>query len=163
MAKKNSKDLRPIVDAFMAEIEEAVTRRVNEEFANRFDELREDILKGSARAPSVSRRGAASRSTVRAAPRRTLRKAEMRPCPVTGILNSARRYSYLMPEHRTKENLEKYRGWTHRDGDEAAAPAQAKRGGRRTTKPKAAAKKAGAPKRGRGRPRKVQPVPPQSE
>jgi hypothetical protein len=33
----------------------------------------------------------------------------LKPCPVTGIMNSHRRFSYLMPEARTAENLAKYR------------------------------------------------------
>lgn len=32
-------------------------------------------------------------------------KAEPKPCPVTGVLNTHRRFSYLMPEVRTAENL----------------------------------------------------------
>lgn len=34
---------------------------------------------------------------------------EPKPCPVTGILNKHRRWSYLMPEARTPENLRKFR------------------------------------------------------
>ena len=37
-------------------------------------------------------------------------KAASKPCPVTGILNTHRRFSYLMPEARTPENLAKYKG-----------------------------------------------------
>lgn len=32
----------------------------------------------------------------------------LRPCPVTGVMNSHRRFSYLMPEARTPANLAKY-------------------------------------------------------
>jgi hypothetical protein len=32
-----------------------------------------------------------------------------KPCPVTGIPNKHLRYSYLMPEARTPENLAKFR------------------------------------------------------
>lgn len=35
--------------------------------------------------------------------------AEMKPCPVTGIPNRHRRFSYLMPEVRTAENLMKFK------------------------------------------------------
>lgn len=38
-------------------------------------------------------------------------KAVPRPCPVTGTLNTYRRFSYLMPEVRTAANLKKYKGW----------------------------------------------------
>ena len=37
-------------------------------------------------------------------------KAQPKPCPVTGTLNTYRRFSYLMPEARTPENLAKFKG-----------------------------------------------------
>jgi len=36
-------------------------------------------------------------------------KAAAKPCPVTGTLNTHRRFSYLMPEARTAENLAKFK------------------------------------------------------
>lgn len=36
-------------------------------------------------------------------------KAQAKPCPVTGALNTHRRFSYLMPEARTPENLKKFK------------------------------------------------------
>lgn len=36
-------------------------------------------------------------------------KAQAKPCPVTGVLNTHRRFSYLMPEVRTPENLKKFK------------------------------------------------------
>lgn len=36
-------------------------------------------------------------------------KAQAKPCPVTGVLNKHRRFSYLMPEVRTPENLAKFK------------------------------------------------------
>ena len=36
-------------------------------------------------------------------------KAQSKPCPVTGVLNTHRRFSYLMPEVRTPENLAKFK------------------------------------------------------
>lgn len=41
--------------------------------------------------------------------RKPYAKSAPKPCPVTGILNTHRRFSYLMPEARTAENLERYR------------------------------------------------------
>jgi len=35
--------------------------------------------------------------------------ADAKPCPVTGVMNTHRRYSYLMPEVRTAENLAKFK------------------------------------------------------
>lgn len=40
---------------------------------------------------------------------------EALPCPVTGVLNKHRRFSYLMPEARTPANLKKYRGWAKKN------------------------------------------------
>lgn len=47
--------------------------------------------------------------------------AEALPCPVTGILNKHRRFSYLMPEARTAANLKKYRGWAKAKKSRASA------------------------------------------
>lgn len=66
------------------------------------------------KAPKAKKRGPAKGS-----------KAEARPCPVTGILNTHRRFSYLMPEVRTKTNLRLYRGWVKKTASLAApAPEQ---------------------------------------
>lgn len=35
--------------------------------------------------------------------------AEAKPCPVTGVLNTHKRFSYLMPEARTPANLAKFK------------------------------------------------------
>lgn len=43
----------------------------------------------------------------------------LKPCPVTGIPNSHRRFSYLMPEARTPENLAKFKA-----GKKRALPAK---------------------------------------
>lgn len=50
-------------------------------------------------------------------------KAEMKPCPVTGILNTHRRFSYLMPEVRTAANLKKFKGWAKKNATTAETPA----------------------------------------
>lgn len=47
--------------------------------------------------------------------------AELKPCPVTGILNKHRRFSYLMPEARTAENLAKFKGASKKSAAQAAA------------------------------------------
>lgn len=41
--------------------------------------------------------------------RKQRKPLEAKPCPVTGVLNKHLRFSYLMPEVRTPENLAKYR------------------------------------------------------
>jgi hypothetical protein len=68
--------------------------------------------------------------------------AELKPCPVCGTPNKARRFSYLCENDRTAENLSKFKGAARKG---AAAPA-AKRGPGRP------------PKRGPGRPPKVLPA-----
>lgn len=47
--------------------------------------------------------------------------AQAKPCPVTGILNTHRRFSYLMPEVRTEENLKKFKGWASKSSAAASA------------------------------------------
>lgn len=136
-------DLKALVDNFVSELEAAIEKRVQEEFASKFDELRSELFSGSTASPPAATtrattRGATDRSAVRrtspqkaasgseatkragrtkstGGKRARIRPAELRPCPVSGVLNSARRYSYLMPEHRTPENLAKYRGWTRQE------------------------------------------------
>ena len=55
---------------------------------------------------------AAAKAAPKVKARKTTRKggAMLKPCPVTGIPNKHRRFSYLMPEARTPENLAKYKG-----------------------------------------------------
>ena len=36
--------------------------------------------------------------------------------PVTGVMNTHRRFSYLMPEVRTAANLKKFKGWAKKNG-----------------------------------------------
>ena len=52
-------------------------------------------------------------------------KAQMKPCPVTGILNTHRRFSYLMPEVRTAANLKKFKGWASKGAIAPAATVEA--------------------------------------
>ena len=68
------------------------------------------------RKPATTPKKAASGASSTAAPAAGKRRgpkpgiaAALKPCPVTGIPNKHRRFSYLMPEARTPENLEKYR------------------------------------------------------
>jgi hypothetical protein len=115
-------DLKALVNKFAGEIEAAVVARVNAEFAARFDDLRKSIVGGeSKRAP----RAAAKRS---ASPRSGL-KAALKPCPICGKPNKARRFSYLCDEHRTNENQAKFKR-----GAVPAKKAAAPRSAAKTTK-----------------------------
>jgi hypothetical protein len=42
-------------------------------------------------------------------PRKPRAPVTPKPCPVTGIPNTHLKFSYLMPEARTPENLAKYK------------------------------------------------------
>jgi hypothetical protein len=124
-------DVRRLVEQFVSDLERAVTDRVNGDFATRFDDLKRSILGGAAREPRPSGR------RLRPGPRSGY-KAELKPCPVCGTPNKARRFSYLCDKHRNEENLRKYKGAAK--GAPATAPA--KKGRARAKAPKAAAKKA---------------------
>lgn len=99
--KKRQKLIRTLTDAlyelFATEVSETVTK-----------------------APKIAKAAkAAAKPVLKSVPAKTGKKspgpkkgakAPQKPCPVTGILNTHRRYSYLMPEARTPENLAKYKG-----------------------------------------------------
>lgn len=65
----------------------------------------------------------AKAAKVKAAKAKPEGKAEMKACPVTGILNTHRRFSYLMPEVRTAANLKKYKGWAKKQPQTTEQPA----------------------------------------
>lgn len=129
-------DLKALVERFAADIESAVVSRVNAEFGSRFDELRARILEGAASAPAP--RGLRRKPGPRAG-----FKAELKPCPVCGTANKARRFSYLCEDHRSGENLKKFKG-----AAKTVAGKTKKRGAGRRASAKA------APRRGPGRPKK---------
>jgi hypothetical protein len=125
---------------FAEKVSEIATRQAHEAFAAKFESVRSQILGGSISAPLLP----AKRKAGRPKGSRASYAAQVKPCPVCGKENKARRYSYLCDEHRTEENLAKFKG-----GAKAlpAAPAPAaKRGPGRP--PKVA-------KRGPGRPPKA--------
>ncbi len=101
-------DVKSIVEKFAAEIEAAVAARVNAEFASRFDELRGRILGGAS--TSAPKAAASSAPQKRRPGPRAGFKAALKPCPVCGTPNKARRFSYLCDEHRTEENKKKFKG-----------------------------------------------------
>lgn len=130
-------DLMSLVKQFATEIEAAVSARVNAEFAARFEDFRSRIIDGAVGVkksmPSLPAAGVAKKRGPKAGG-----KAELKPCPVCGEKNKARRFSYLCEKHRSDENLKKFKG--------AAKPtAAAKAGGRKGGRRKGSKKGAPAP------------------
>jgi hypothetical protein len=169
-----SNDLKSLVEQFATQLESIVTRRANEAFAAKFDAVKAQLVGGSTPSRTVKVAATAPKGRVgRPAGSRNLGPAAEKPCPVCGKMNKGRRFSYLCEDHRSKENLSKFKG-AARKGAPAAAPA-AKRGPGRPRKtpapapaaasatpaaaPAPAATPAAAPapvaKRGPGRPRKT--------
>lgn len=54
----------------------------------------------------------------------------LRACPVTGVMNSHRRFSYLMPEARTPANLAKYSAKQKKLAAKASTKALPKKAGK---------------------------------
>ena len=101
MAK--SSDLQMLVAQFAAQIESLVARRANEAFAAKFDAVKSQLIGGGSIAPTKGRVGRPPGS-------RASYAAALKPCPVCGTNNKARRFSYLCENHRTAENLAKFKG-----------------------------------------------------
>lgn len=140
MARKT--DLGRLVEQFTSDLERAIRSRVNSDFASRFDDLKRSILGGASRAPAGG-----VRAKGRPGPRSGY-KAELKPCPVCGTPNKARRFSYLCDKHRTDENLRKFKGAAKAGGKAAPAKkgrgrgkAGARKGGKRAGKSEAGADK----------------------
>jgi len=95
--------LQSMVSSFASELERAVREEATNEFRRRFDELRASILSGAKTAPALGGRRAAAGKVAR-------QKADLKPCPICGERNKARRFSYLCDKHRTKENRAKFKG-----------------------------------------------------
>ena len=98
-----SSDLQSLVQEFAAQLEAIVTQRANEAFAAKFDSVKSQLLGGKAAAPTKGRVGRPRGS-------RASYAAELKPCPVCGKPNKARRFSYLCEDHRSAENLNKFKG-----------------------------------------------------
>lgn len=143
-------DLQQLVQDFAAQLEAIVARRANESFAAKFDSVKAQILGGrvapAAAAPSAGRVGRPRGS-------RASYAAELKPCPVCGTPNKARRFSYLCENHRNAENLAKFKGAAKAGAPAAAGATPAKRGPGRPRKVPVAGK------RGPGRPPKSASAP----
>ena len=114
-------DLRSLIENFVSSLEVVVRERVNNDFAARFDELRERILDGVTSAPRAPGKKTAAKAASKRRGPLAGTKAALKPCPVCGTPNKARRYSYLCDEHRTAANQKKFKG-----AAKAAVPAKAK-------------------------------------
>ena len=150
-----STDLKDLVEQFAAALEGVVARRANEAFAAKFDAVKSQILGGGTAAPRAAAPAAAPAGRVtRKAAGRASYAAALKPCPVCGTPNKARRFSYLCDSHRSPENLSKFKGAAKAGAAKAAAPVAkpAKRGPGRPPKAVGA-------KRGPGRPPKSATAP----
>ena len=149
MARGN--ELESLVQQFVSQLQGVISKQVEAEIAGRFDSFRNSIFAGGS---VVAARGRPASVPV-AAPagkRRSPlagREAELKPCPVCGTPNKARRFSYLCEEHRTNENLAKFRGAAKTGA--APAPVAAKKTASKAAKAPKAPKAPG--KRGPGRPK----------
>jgi hypothetical protein len=142
MAKTS--ELQALVEQFATQLEAIVTRRANEAFAAKFDVVKSQILGGTAAAAPVKVKGRVGRPPGS----RAAYAAAAKPCPICGTPNKGRRFSYLCENHRSAENLAKFKGATRKAGAVAAPPpAPVKRGPGRPPK---------AVKRGPGRPPKAE-------
>jgi hypothetical protein len=147
---RTANPLSQLLKSFSSEIEAAVAARVNEEFAARFDDLRDSVISAVSQGKTVKgRRGRPSLGGLslrrKPGPKAGTITAELKPCPVCGEKNKARRYSYLCDKHRSDDNLSKFK--SARSGGKGAVPAvkvgrKAKVAGKvvKTAKPPKAAK-----------------------
>jgi hypothetical protein len=144
---RNVNPLALLMKKFSADIESAVSARVNQEFAARFDDLRDSVISAVARgAGAQGRRGRPAGGTFalrrKPGPRAGTIVAELKPCPVCSEKNKARRFSYLCEKHRSTENLAKFK--SARSAAKAGVAPKAGRAPKAAGKAVAAAKTAKA-------------------
>lgn len=120
-AKKKAKLIRTLTDALyeLFTVEPEPQAATN----TKFIEQTLNAFSASLRQGKPTRKAAAvpTKRTVNRGPAKGT-KATPRPCPVTGVPNTFRRYSYLMPEVRTAANLKKYKGWAKRVAQAESTP-----------------------------------------
>jgi hypothetical protein len=88
-------EIRDVMDTFVHKLGAAIDAEVRRQMVTKLDEA---IKQGDVSVRDAKKTGPKEGS-----------KAQAKPCPVTGVLNTHRRFSYLMPEARTPENLAKYK------------------------------------------------------
>ena len=90
-------EIKNVINTFSMSLERAIQAEVRRQMLAQLDAAMKEMP--AAPAPvEVVKRGPKEGS-----------KAQAKPCPVTGVLNTHRRFSYLMPEVRTPENLAKFK------------------------------------------------------
>jgi len=88
------------IDSVLAAFKHSITRAIDAEVRRQITASLDDVLESrEPEKPAAKKRRGPPMGTV----------AVAKPCPVTGIPNTHRRFSYLMPEARTPENLAKYK------------------------------------------------------
>lgn len=92
------KNIEQLVKAFAKDLESILREKIGEQV--------DAVLKTTDRKPKAPYK------------RGKPKKSNMRPSPITGVPNHYRRFSYLEPEHRTKHNLERFKGWIRLSKDE---------------------------------------------
>lgn len=104
------RDMRSILEKMLAAMEVAVENEVRRRMIAAFAEfqMRGPIPTANTPAPAATHAPAGNRENPRASRFRGV-SIDPQPCPVTGIPNKHRRFSYLMPEVRTAENLRRFR------------------------------------------------------
>ncbi len=150
---RTANPLSLLMKKFSVEIEAAVAARVNDEFAARFGDLRDSVIAAVAQGAGVKgRRGRPAAGTFslrrKPGPRAGTIVAELKPCPVCGEKNKARRFSYLCEKHRSEENRAKFK--SNRSATAAARTASAPRAAKGAGKAKATAGKTATPKAAKG-------------
>lgn len=93
-------EIRTVMDTFVHKLGAAIDAEVRRQMIGALDEA---IKTGTVKVEDAK---VATKS--KTGPKEGTR-AVAKPCPVTGVLNTHRRFSYLMPEARTPENLAKYK------------------------------------------------------
>lgn len=88
-------EIRTVMDTFVHKLGMAIDAEVRRQMLGKLDEA---IKQGNVPVREAKKTGPKEGT-----------KATAKPCPVTGVLNTHRRFSYLMPEVRTPENLAKYK------------------------------------------------------
>lgn len=132
-------ETRALIEKFVGDLQRVISAQVGAEVARQIDRFKSRLVAGETHTRAIRVLGGRMRAS---------KPAELKPCPVCGTPNKARRYSYLCADHRTPENLAKFKGalsTSHsgpskraaktatRAARSAKAPAGTRKGGRKGT------------------------------
>ena len=107
--RKNKSDLNSVVSALVTELQQMVEAQVAQQLAG---DGRGKAAKGEKKAKAAGAK-AATKASGKTGGKRGPKagfKAELKPCPVCGTPNKARRFSYLCESHRDSSSLAKFKG-----------------------------------------------------